>query len=230
MPTGVSVAVADDGRAVAAWVANAGPRRGVVVRVRTSAAGAWAPAQRVSAEVPAAGTEPVVAIGEDGRRLVAWRGPAGIRVLVRGPAAAGFTALPAPPASSGFTAAALAAPSGGVVIAWAERDPAGHWTARRGAFRAGSWDADPPLDLQAAGVVSDPSAPAEPVVSVGAWGDTVIGWPGAADSADRERVAPVRVVTRVGRAGGMPGEDRWGPVETLSAAGHQLAVAAGPAL
>lgn len=224
-----AVAVADDGRALVAWTASAPGRRGVVVRIRTGPDGLWSAPQRIATDPPQPGGRAVAAIGEDGRRVVAWRSAAGLRVLVRVPAASRFAAAPAPPAAREFVAPAIAVASGRVVLAWVEHDAAGRWTARRATLRAGAWDPDPPLDLVASGVVSDPAAPAAPVVALGRDGDTAVAWPGATVSADQERVVPVRAVVRRGRVGGAPGDFRWEAPQTLSAAGRSVAVAAGPA-
>lgn len=228
VPSSPSVAVDDSGRAVVAWAAAAPARRGVIVRPRPGPRAAFAIPQRIATDPPLPATAPVAAIAPDGRAAVAWRGAAGLRVMVRGRGRTRFTALPAPPASREFISPGLAIAPGGVVVAWLEHDVAGHWTARRATFRLGAWDADPPLDLVADGVVADPAFPAPPVATVSRDGDTAVAWPGVSFGIDPATAVPVRVVVRRWRVGGMPGADRWEAPQTLSAAGHQVAVAAGP--
>ena len=204
-----ALAVAPDGRAVAAWI---GPDHAVWAASRDPAT-AWQPAVRISGPGPARGV--AVAIGELGDAAVSWfeRAP---MVALRArdgswsPAEAVATAAPLPPGAP--TAVAIAPLGDAVAVAW--RESPAPLTLKV------AWRADPARPWRVSPIAR---AAGQPQRRAAEAGDGALGGrPGAVDAPARGRLADPRAPRSARGPSGSGGArlDGLGPT-ALPVGGHR---------
>lgn len=230
-PRTPDVAVNEAGLAVAVWTARAGSGFAVVGRVRPTRTGAWRPPARLSGIVPGRPLNPVVSVSDTGAAVALWRiagGPVQSASLRPGSATA-WTRRVVLAGGEGFVSAALATRGGRAVASWADRAD-GAWRVHRRvrATPAAPWQADPALDLTAAGMIPPGAPDLPPAIAVSARGDLAVAWPGRPARPGDPGAGPA-VTAAPGRVSVVlsPAGSSWGPATILSTTGGQVDVALG---